>query len=66
MLGVRSFADALGCSCLVDATNRYIQKYFLEVSHSDEFLNLQFTDVKEIISRDELHVTNEEQVSGLI
>lgn len=62
VLGVRSFADALGCSCLVEATNRYIQKYFLEVSHSDEFLNLQFTDVKEIISRDELHVTNEEQV----
>ena len=63
VLGIRTFADTLGCSCLVEATNRYIQKYFLEVSHSDEFLNLQLADVKEIISRDELHVTNEEQVS---
>lgn len=62
VLGIRTFADTLSCSTLVEATNRYIQKYFIEVSHSEEFINLQFSDVKEIISSDELHITSEEQV----
>ncbi|KAG8196140.1 hypothetical protein JTE90_007875 [Oedothorax gibbosus] len=62
VLGVQSFADILGCINLVEATNRYIQMYFTEVARSEEFTNLMFTDVKDIISRDELHVTSEEQV----
>ncbi|XP_054724682.1 kelch-like protein 18 [Uloborus diversus] len=61
-LGIRTFADALGCSTLVDATNRYLQKHFLEVCRSEEFINLQLADVREIVSRDELHITSEEQV----
>ncbi|GIY18656.1 kelch-like protein 18 [Caerostris darwini] len=62
VLGVQSFADALGCTTLVEATNRYIQMYFIEVARSDEFLNLACSEIKDIISRDELHITNEEQV----
>lgn len=62
VLGVQSFADALGCTTLVEATNRYIQMYFTEVARSEEFLNLSFVEIKDIISRDELHITSEEQV----
>ncbi|KAG1714379.1 Kelch-like protein 18 [Nymphon striatum] len=62
VLGIRQFADTLGCSKLVDAANKFIQKHFIEASRSEEFMNLNFNDVKEIISRDELHVISEEQV----
>ncbi|CAL1262525.1 unnamed protein product [Larinioides sclopetarius] len=62
VLGVQSFADALGCTTLVEATNRYIQMYFTEVARSEEFLNLKFEEIKDIVSRDELHITSEEQV----
>lgn len=59
---MQSFADILGCINLVEATNRYIQMYFTEVARSEEFMNLMFTDIKDIVSRDELHITSEEQV----
>lgn len=62
VLGIRTFADTLGCTSLVEATNRFIQKHFVEVAHSEEFLALQFSDVQEIISRDEIHVMSEEQI----
>ncbi|XP_064467369.1 kelch-like protein 18 isoform X2 [Ornithodoros turicata] len=62
VLGVRSFADTLGCSALVDAANKFIQKHFLEVSHSEEFLSLPLYEAAEIISWDQLYVTSEEQV----
>ncbi|XP_042899946.1 kelch-like protein 18 isoform X2 [Parasteatoda tepidariorum] len=62
VLGIRTFADALGCSMLVDATNRFIQMHFIEVARSEEFLNLQFSDIRDIVGRDELHTTTEEQV----
>ena len=39
-----------------------MQKYFAEVSSSDDFVQLELAEVCEILSRDELHVTSEEQV----
>ena len=48
---------------LVEACNRYLQKHFVEVSVSEEFLKLGFVDVREMISRDELNVQSEENVS---
>lgn len=62
VLGVRAFADTLGCSSLVVSANKFVQKHFVEVSKSEEFLNLGFAEVKEIIGRDELYVLSEEQV----
>ncbi|UYV72135.1 KLHL18 [Cordylochernes scorpioides] len=62
VVGVRHFADTLGCKSLVEAANRFIQKHFLEVVHSEEFLTLGFLDIQEILSRDELHVPSEEKV----
>lgn len=63
VLGIRAFADTLACWSLVEASNRYLQKHFVDVSVSEEFLNLNFSDVREIISRDELNVPSEECVS---
>ncbi|XP_064644346.1 kelch-like protein 18 [Lineus longissimus] len=62
VIGVRAFAEQFMCSSVVDAANRYIQKYFMEVSKSEEFLALAKVDVIDIVSRDELYVTSEEQV----
>ncbi|CAL4124027.1 unnamed protein product, partial [Meganyctiphanes norvegica] len=62
VLGVRTFADTLGCWSLVEACNRYLQKHFQEVSLSDEFLSLGITEVRDIVSRDELNVNSEEQM----
>ena len=38
------------------------QKHFVEVGKSDEFMNLGKKEVMDILSRDELYVTSEEQV----
>ena len=62
VLGIRNFADQFMCSNLVEESNKYIQKLFIEVSKSEEFLTLSSQDVLEILERDELYVTNEEQV----
>lgn len=63
MLGIRAFADTLACWSLVEACNRYLQKHFVDVSMSEEFLNLPLPEVRDIISRDELNVQSEENVS---
>lgn len=62
VLGIRSFADTLGCPGLVEATNKFIQKHFLDVCQSDEFLALPLHDAIEIIGWDQLYVVSEEQV----
>ena len=63
MLGIRSFADQFVCPSLTDACNKYLQKHFVEVSKSEEFLSLTVKELGDIISRDELHISSEEQVS---
>lgn len=62
VLGIRQFADTLGCSSLVESCEKFIQQYFHEVSLSEEFSNLPFREVLDLVRRDELHVTSEEIV----
>ncbi|KAJ4448640.1 hypothetical protein ANN_00030 [Periplaneta americana] len=62
VLGIRSFADTLGCTPLVEEADKYIQQYFHDVSMSDEYFSLSCTDLLSIVRRDELHVFSEEQV----
>ena len=62
VLGVKSFADTLGCHTLVEASKKFIQKHFKEVSKSDEFLSLDFSEIIEVVAKDELNVTGEEDV----
>lgn len=62
VLGIKQFADTLGCRSLVKAADKYIEEYFSEVSHSDEYLSLSVNEVLNILQRNELHVNSEEQV----
>jgi uncharacterized protein YpiB (UPF0302 family) len=62
VLGIQTFADQFMCNSLSDACGKYIQIHFTEVSRSEEFLSLDEDRVKEILSRDQLHITGEEQV----
>lgn len=64
VLGIRQFGETFSCLTLVDACNRYLQKHFVQVSEADEFLCLNFEEVKDIISRDELNVPAESNVSS--
>lgn len=61
-LGIRQFADTLGCTNLVESAEKYIEQCFHEVSMSEEFLNLSVQDVKSILQRNDLRVESEEQV----
>ncbi|XP_057338477.1 kelch-like protein 18 [Microplitis mediator] len=61
-LGISLFADRLNCTSLVEESTKYIQQYFHQVSLSDEFLVLSFTDLQELISKDDLYVVSESQV----
>lgn len=47
---------------MVEECDRYIQKNFVAVSKSDEFLGLEVGDILSILERDELHVESEEHV----
>lgn len=62
VVGIRAFADTLGCLSLVEAAFKFIQKHFVHVSMEEEFLGLPFQEVLEIVSLDELHISNEEEV----
>lgn len=61
-LSVRAFADQYMCSSLVDAASIFIQKNFKAVVASQDFLALSDEEVLDLLSRDEINVTNEEQV----
>ena len=61
-LGIRQFAEMLMCTPLVEKANSYLHQHFVEVSKSEEFLQLPQDAVVNILSRNELHVKSEEQV----
>ncbi|XP_067835021.1 kelch-like protein 18 [Heptranchias perlo] len=61
-LGVRQFAETMMCTVLYDSSNSFIHQHFVEVSMSEEFLQLLFEEVLELVARDELNVKSEEQV----
>ena len=62
-LCVRNFAEQLMCHDLVISVNRFINKNFTKIVLTSEFLNLTEGELAEILSRDELNVDSEEQVS---
>ncbi|ODN04215.1 Kelch-like protein 18 [Orchesella cincta] len=62
VLGIRAFVDTLHCESVVKEADKFIQKHFLNVSRSDEFLQLSVSDVQTILGCDDLNVESEEQV----
>lgn len=61
-LGIRQFADTLGCTSLVESATKYIEHCFPEVSLSEEYLHLPLNEVQSLLTRNELCVESEEQV----
>lgn len=55
-LGIRDFANRLGCFSLYSIADIYCQDNFLEVSQNDEFLQLPATQVIDLVARDKLKV----------
>lgn len=62
-LGVRQFAETMMCTTLYDSANTFLHQHFVDVSLSEEFLNLRTEEVLELVGCDELNVKAEEQVS---
>lgn len=62
VLGIRHFADSLGCPDLVMQAEKYIHHFFSRVSQSEEFLNLNFDSLIDLLRRDELNVPTEETI----
>lgn len=62
VLGVHNYAQMLMCFTLVERTNSFLHKHFIDVAKSDEFLDLGKDAVIELLSCSELNVANEEEV----
>lgn len=62
VLGIRNFADSLGCQQLVASADKYIHNYFSKIASSDEFLALRFDELIDIIKRDEINISSEEKI----
>ncbi|KAL3860467.1 hypothetical protein ACJMK2_010590 [Sinanodonta woodiana] len=61
-LGILEFASRFTCPWVQLKMSQYLDKYFREISYSEEFLRLPDTSLKEILSRDTLSVQQEEEI----
>ncbi|XP_039250579.2 kelch-like protein 18 [Styela clava] len=61
-LGIRHFAELLMCGSLVEKANSFIEQRFLEVTKSQEYLQLSLDEVTDLLARNEINVSSEEQV----
>ncbi|XP_026466125.1 kelch-like protein 18 [Ctenocephalides felis] len=62
VLGIRQFAETLGCTKLKTHADIYLAQFFHEVCLSDEFLLLSNTEVLNIIQCDGLDISSESEV----
>jgi len=60
------FAERYNCERLAQASRLFLEKHFQEVTQSEDFLNLGFSEVNDIISSDNIIVEKEEIVFGSI
>ena len=61
-LTVRNLADTFSCKELLNAANSFLEKNFVEVSNSEEFLELSKEEISGLLCKDDLNVRSEEQV----
>jgi hypothetical protein len=55
-LGIKQFADAHGCIQLKKAAQEYVYEHFSQVVQNEEFLNLKFNELEDLIKLDEIEV----------
>ena len=65
-LCIRQFAEQFMCRDLISSVNRFINKHFSKICQTDEFLNLTYSDLVDLLSRDQLSVQCEETVRDLL
>lgn len=65
-LSLRAFAGMHNCHFLFDMCTKYASNNFEKVIASDEYLNLPCDQLKDLISRDEVRVTREEEVFSAV
>ena len=63
-LGFSAFADTLSCRGLVQAADEFAKKHYLEVLNSEEFMDLSYAQLSNLLQSDELYVEGEEQASA--
>ncbi|KAL4217716.1 hypothetical protein ACF0H5_022457 [Mactra antiquata] len=61
-LGIQQFADVYMCSDLENSAKQFIYQNFLEVIHTEEFMQLSEERLVELLRSDKLHVMSESQV----
>ena len=61
-LALESFASQYNCESLKQAAFAFKLKHFVAVAKSEDFRALDSKDVKELISKDEINVSDEEKV----
>ncbi|XP_073777559.1 kelch-like protein 4 isoform X1 [Danio rerio] len=61
-LGIRSFADAQGCTDLLKVAHNYTMEHFLEVIQNQEFLLLPTMEIVKLLASDDINVPDEETI----
>ncbi|XP_041376545.1 gigaxonin-like [Gigantopelta aegis] len=62
VIGIREFAARYSCPWIHSKSTRYLDKHFRDVSFSEEFQNLSFSSVCEILTRNTIMVRVEEDI----
>ncbi|XP_071824910.1 kelch-like protein 18 [Apostichopus japonicus] len=61
-LGIYKFAQTLMCSSLCDASAKFLQRQFTDISYTEEFMALTHSEIRDILKRDDISVPGEELV----
>ncbi|XP_018428311.1 PREDICTED: kelch-like protein 5 isoform X2 [Nanorana parkeri] len=61
-LGIRSFADAQGCTDLHKVAHNYTMEHFMEVIRNQEFLLLPAAEIAKLLASDDMNIPNEETI----
>jgi len=61
-LGIKAFADIYSCFNLLKQADAFIEQYFSDVCHSEEFFQLPFDQLVKILSNDHLFVKSEKVI----
>ncbi|KIH55581.1 BTB/POZ domain protein [Ancylostoma duodenale] len=62
VLSIRTYCSTLNCRSAVEATERFIEKYFTLICRSEEFRQISIDDLVSVLSMDGLYVEEEEKV----
>uniref|UniRef100_A0A2I3MQI1 Kelch like family member 5 n=1 Tax=Papio anubis TaxID=9555 RepID=A0A2I3MQI1_PAPAN len=61
-LGIRSFADAQGCTDLHKVAHNYTMEHFMEVIRNQEFALLPASEIAKLLASDDMNIPNEETI----